>query len=767
MAYIDGIYTTSATVLKDLANALARANFIKEPKVREEVTVKAEGLTLYVETSRYAFGNVAGQDPNNASMHVPTFYDLDGTFRGDITNDAWDSEEPRKIILTAGVVEGDRILVEYDSFRDCEIVFPARREDDGEGGPAFSTYFEQVEDQVNRINENQRFIIKMTTSLDLKPMSNDEFNEDPEHDIRRAHVYFEFKKPKYVINHETMDYNSVKLDDEGNEDIFSMINNHHFFVRMIESVDDVTGEIDATSAISNWAKMAWSLDYKEEVSLEPTENPDPDDEGLGEGQATILPVDTVKSRLAPVELPKFCNAERMPLQFFVNTDNDKINLVIRGNDDIAVNDYLLSYGYFGKIQGFVNDDTGYSYANDHIGNFAMTVGSSNAPLEYPRELPPNEFDVDMNSVLMDIKAFDDSKLGIDGEIGTFLHKTTIKENLIEGPQAQAPNYLNFWAPNTRVNYRVVFVGDDFESFPSNVLSATMYKYLYTLDEEEMDVGTFTLDNERILDVNARTTEAEYKMEPKLHIKIPDEISSIVKKVKIYKSIVNHWETDDPFFGEEEAKIAQDNLSFIQADPLVPEDPADKFDRFYLLEEYELQAGDITNQEFVYSDIKGHELMIENDDYVETTRKVERFSDTGAIKNITFSDRFGIDSTATGVNDILMFKTRVGSYFQKHYPAFMTPDEMLNVQGSGISRWTDRIHLTPVYVIHPNDGYRGELMDVLFINNKNMKNGDILIINEGKPDEKKYKFFKVNAPFSCLNASPNFSSGVAVRYYEYE
>jgi hypothetical protein len=752
MAYIDGSYTTAATILKDLARVLSTANVIKEPQEVEQLFIQDDNGTLFIETSKAVNNAAVEGGPENFNI---TFYDVIGeVFNGSVVGVGYKNGDKYKIEVS-GALEGEEYIVKYDADKDSELIFPERRSDDGDGGPTFAVKLDQIEDQLNRINENQRFIIKMNTTKDKKPLSMDPFNEDPEHDIRETSMYIEFKKPKYVINHETMDYGSI--DDEGTE--FTMKNNHHFFVRMIDKVDDVTGIIDPTAIISNWAKMSWSLDYKEELTIIP------DEIIPGGGDAMLQAVGSVRSDLVATPLPNFCNAESMFIQFYVHCDNDKINLVIKGNDDVALNDYLLSYAYIGKIKSFVDDDTGYTYANDIIGNFAMTVGSSTVPVEYPRELPPANVDVDMNSVLRDIKAFDDSTTGIDSDPGAFEFKFSIQESLLEPTPGGNPNWLNFVAPQVMVNYRVVFVGDDFETFPSNILSASMYKYLYTTRNFARDVALFTPSPiERIMDIDFRTNDTEYKMQPKLHINIPIEIQDKVKKVKIFKSIAQKWENDEFY---QDMIESDDNTTFNEMEVDPPEGAATKTDKFYLLEEVEVNAGMIIDENYVYTDILGHEIMLTNDKYVVKPDNVRRYNDNNAIKEVIFSDRFGIDSSATGVNDILMFKTRIGSYYQKHFPAFMTPDEMMRKHGFNVSKWTDRVHITPVYIVHPGDGYRGELMDVLFLTKTNMKNGDILIINEGKDNEEKYKFFKVNAPFSCLNASPDYNSGVAIRYIKYD
>src|SRR5690606_18398827 len=71
-----------------------------------------------------------------------------------------------------------------------------------------------------------------------------------------------------------------------------------------------------------------------------------------------------------------------------------------------------------------------------------------------------------------------------------------------------------------------------------------------------------------------------------------------------------------------------------------------------------------------------------------------------------------DRTASGVTDIAMLATRTGFPWQAHYPAFSTPWQFLDKHFLGPSRWTHKYHMSPVWVVHGSDNYRGKLRDVL-------------------------------------------------------
>ena len=95
MAYIDGAYTTSATILKDLARVLSTANILKEPVIEEQVIVQAEDNTLFIETQHPVLNGALEGEPVLISLD---FYELDGvTFRGDIVAVGYVNNDTYKI----------------------------------------------------------------------------------------------------------------------------------------------------------------------------------------------------------------------------------------------------------------------------------------------------------------------------------------------------------------------------------------------------------------------------------------------------------------------------------------------------------------------------------------------------------------------------------------------------------------------------------------------------------------------------------------------
>jgi hypothetical protein len=83
-------------------------------------------------------------------------------------------------------------------------------------------------------------------------------------------------------------------------------------------------------------------------------------------------------------------------------------------------------------------------------------------------------------------------------------------------------------------------------------------------------------------------------------------------------------------------------------------------------------------------------------------------------------------------------------------------------GFNPSRWTSKIHLTPIGVVHTFDGYRGTLDDVYAVDSTGLALGDELVVNKDTANEETYKYFPVNAPYSVYTNSANCFVGLAVK-----
>ena len=135
--------------------------------------------------------------------------------------------------------------------------------------------------------------------------------------------------------------------------------------------------------------------------------------------------------------------------------------------------------------------------------------------------------------------------------------------------------------------------------------------------------------------------------------------------------------------------------------------------------------------------------------------------TGAVISVKFPRTWGVN-TATGVNDISMYKTRSGVYYQRHMASFITPEEFMKKDAFNPSRWTNKFHLSPLYVVHGYDGYRGFFKDVVVVDDSSIVHLDELIVDKGMANEEIYKYFKLSAPFSLMQNSANANYGIAIK-----
>jgi len=131
----------------------------------------------------------------------------------------------------------------------------------------------------------------------------------------------------------------------------------------------------------------------------------------------------------------------------------------------------------------------------------------------------------------------------------------------------------------------------------------------------------------------------------------------------------------------------------------------------------------------------------------------------------YSKRYS-DKTGTGVTDFVMLGTATGFPFQAHYVAQTTPYEFVDKALEGPSAYTDKYHMSPLYVFHGFDGYRGELEGVISCDRSSIVHLDDLIVNKAfmedpNAPELVYKAFLINAPYSLMSNGPNVMYAIAV------
>lgn len=135
--------------------------------------------------------------------------------------------------------------------------------------------------------------------------------------------------------------------------------------------------------------------------------------------------------------------------------------------------------------------------------------------------------------------------------------------------------------------------------------------------------------------------------------------------------------------------------------------------------------------------------------------------TGVVIQVNYPDTYGA-GTANGVTDVSMYRTRGGAYYQQHRVAFHTQEEFMTKIGFNPSSFTGKVYVSCISVIHPFDGYRGTLADVVAVDGTSLAPLDELVVNKEQPDEETYKFFAINAPYSFITSSANSFYGLAIK-----
>mgnify|MGYP005787789643 CR=1 FL=1 len=98
--------------------------------------------------------------------------------------------------------------------------------------------------------------------------------------------------------------------------------------------------------------------------------------------------------------------------------------------------------------------------------------------------------------------------------------------------------------------------------------------------------------------------------------------------------------------------------------------------------------------------------------------------------------YGVN-TSNGNSSVLVQRTVGGAMYQKHYLAFITHD--VGIDPSNESRfnpsvYSGKYHISPMYLVHPNDGYVGRLDEVYAIHPKNISQLDELEVKESSQSE---------------------------------
>lgn len=118
--------------------------------------------------------------------------------------------------------------------------------------------------------------------------------------------------------------------------------------------------------------------------------------------------------------------------------------------------------------------------------------------------------------------------------------------------------------------------------------------------------------------------------------------------------------------------------------------------------------------------------------------------------------------SNGIDNVMCSKTRYGARYQSHYlsygaqPNTMPPDRELNLKKYpnaynslekstnykyqfNTSKYSDKVHATPVYVVHPEDGVRGMLEYCIGFNSQSVSNSGLKVRTADCPEEEYDKY----------------------------
>ena len=128
-----------------------------------------------------------------------------------------------------------------------------------------------------------------------------------------------------------------------------------------------------------------------------------------------------------------------------------------------------------------------------------------------------------------------------------------------------------------------------------------------------------------------------------------------------------------------------------------------------------------------------------------------------------------NNTSNGNSSVQLQQSIGGTYYQQHYLAFITHDKMVDAGESRFSPsvYSGKYHISPMYVVHPNDGFVGKLDECYAIHPKNIAQLDELEVvetadheNLGKGDGKNKVFHLSHQP-SLTNGGAPFKLVVKV------
>lgn len=122
-------------------------------------------------------------------------------------------------------------------------------------------------------------------------------------------------------------------------------------------------------------------------------------------------------------------------------------------------------------------------------------------------------------------------------------------------------------------------------------------------------------------------------------------------------------------------------------------------------------------------------------------------------------------TASGNYEVMMYKSKSGLLYQAHHVSFITQISSMVKDAFNPSRWTSKFHLSPIYIVHGYDGYRGRFEDLVGLDQNSIVHLDELtVVTAVGPPEvvDTYKFIAPKRGRGFLNDSPNINYGLGIK-----
>lgn len=93
-------------------------------------------------------------------------------------------------------------------------------------------------------------------------------------------------------------------------------------------------------------------------------------------------------------------------------------------------------------------------------------------------------------------------------------------------------------------------------------------------------------------------------------------------------------------------------------------------------------------------------------------------------------------TSNGNRSVQLQQSIGGTYYQQHYLAFITHDKNIDAGESRFnpSVYSGKYHISPMYIVHPNDGFVGKLDECYAVHPKNISQLDELEVVETSDNE---------------------------------